>query len=337
MDYILRVNGRIKTGGPKAIFQLAECLGSFGRNVIICYDDEKSAEFFSDWSIYYFKSKALYLLLDNIGNIKNSVIILPESSLDEIKLFSINNKIWIYMLSLDNCLSFGVSTPTMDSKIRHFKNKILSIPKSIINKWAKVSKKIDLVLSQSSYANNFLSKSKYPIPYLYIGDFIDSDFNFKLANTPNKMISSKLKVSYNPSKGRLLFLIVRLLNKRITFIPIINIKPQDIGLFLVKTDCYVDFGGQPGKDRLPREALRAGIPSFQFERGAAINGTDFPCHTAYRLGIVDIFLFENKILNGLKMNSQVNFASRIAEVSSEKTIFYAKIEYLLKGLGDRYE
>ena len=335
LNFILRVNGAKKTGGPMAIFQLAECLISIGNKVTIWYDNDKCAIFFKDWHVRYINYDHEYLISKEVNKIENSIFILSETSIESLDFINLNNKIWMYMLSVDNCIIFGTTCSTFEGTLRVLKNCVLNLKNSYKYKWSSIKNRIDIVLSQSAYANNFLSTKSENIPYFYIGDFID----FRVENFNNiELLDSSytkkniIRVAYNPFKGRLLFKICKLFSKKIEFIPIIGIEPNNINTFLKTVDCFVDFGGQPGKDRLPREAIVAGIPAFQFRRGAAVNGSDFPCPAMYRLKLSDFYKLQKKIIIGLELNNKDIKSTRLSEIFLEKEAFYLRIKTLIRTL-----
>jgi hypothetical protein len=330
--FILRCNGMKKTGGPTATFQLAECLLFCGVNVIIWYDSIDAYKYFEDWHKKYLGEKSKYITTDEIHQYKNEIFILTESAFADVKSISIGNKIWVYMQSVDNCIVFGTTASRLEGTFRILKNCIKNLKDAYDNRWGIVRDRIEFIFSQSAYSNNFLSILNANIPYLYIGDFIDKEKYNKSLNKISELSNidnGKLKVAFNPSKGKILYKIARIFSKNITFIPIKNVNPDNILEFLSIADCYVDFGGQPGKDRLPREAILSGIPSFQFLRGAAVNGSDFPCPKTFRLNFYNVINFESMIQKGLRLNNEIIHAARISDILSEKDNFYSRVSHFV--------
>lgn len=328
-NFILRCNGMKKTGGPMATLQLAECLASFGAKVRLWYDSIEAYTYFQDWHIRYLGCDPQYTTTDKINDYENQIIILTETSFNDIEKIPLNNKIWVYMQSVDNCIIFGTTASRIEGTIRILKNCFKNFSMAYENRWGIVQKRIEFIFSQSAYSNNFLSKLDANIPYLYIGDFIDKGI-YKKKNKEDLYINTnKLRIVYNPSKGKILYKLSRLFSRNIEFIPIQGVKPDDILHFLSIADCYVDFGGQPGKDRLPREAILSGIPAFQFSRGAAVNGSDFPCPVNFRLNLFNCINFEAKIRKGIKLNNKAIHASRLSEILAEKANFYERVKNYL--------
>lgn len=330
MHFYLRINGRIKTGGPKAMYQLAQSFSNLGHDVTVVYDDEESYNFFLDWHVGFLNRGDNFVLSCDIGKIKHAFYVTTETAVSEIHYLDNTITVWLYMLSVDNCLIFGINPKTIEAKIRHLKNKFKYLPSSYKNRWRVISKKISLVLSQSAYANDFLSAAKPGVSYYYIGDYIDVKCSsYKIIDDSLK--NRKLQIAYNPAKGKLLFFLCKLLSGRnINFVPVKGISPEDLPSFFNKVDAYVDFGGQPGKDRLPREALLSGIPSFQFMRGAAINGSDFPCTSLFRLHYRHLFEFESHLRNVVCNYSKIMHFVRVSEIVAERELFDVRIKNLLK-------
>lgn len=326
-NLILRCNGMKKTGGPMATLQLAECLILCGVNIKIWYDNVEAYQYFKDWHNKYLGLNTEYLVSDQIKYYKNTIFILTESAFNDINKISTDNKIWVYMQSVDNCIIFGTVASRFEGSIRILKNCFINFKVSYSYRWSAIKDRIEFIFSQSAYSNNFLSKLNANIPYLYIGDFIDKHQYNKMLNfdTDLNCKNRNLRVAYNPFKGKILFKLAKFFSRKITFVPIQGVNSDDILEFLSLCDCYVDFGGQPGKDRLPREALLSGIPSFQFSRGAAVNGSDFPCPDTFRLKFLNVINFESKVRNGLCLNNKIIHAARLSDILSEKVNFYSRV------------
>ena len=52
---------------------------------------------------------------------------------------------------------------------------------------------------------------------------------------------------------------------------------------LSQAKVYIDFGGHPGKDRIPREAALCGCCVVTGRRGAAGNDVEVPINQSYKL------------------------------------------------------
>lgn len=327
MRIYVRINGKTKTGGPKALLQLAEILKLTENEVSIIYDNIESELIFREWHSSILGPTISSFTSDNIQP-KNSIIIFSETNFDIIKDDS--NRYWLYMLSIDNCNVLGFPPATFESKIRYYKNQFKNLPNSWNNRITKYSSRIELILTQSAYANDIIGKSRISIPYYYIGDYIDFSIRKTELSFPEKVKKLKdLKIAFNPKKGKFLsFIAKNLLSIKLT--PLENLKPEEIPVFLKSMDLYIDFGGQPGKDRIPREALANGIPVLIARRGSAVNGSDFPINSFAKFGIFKIIFLRKIIRAALEKNSTISMAVLRAEIDSEKQIMICKINSLLK-------
>jgi hypothetical protein len=329
MTYYLRINGSTLTGGPRAIFQLAEAIKFFDFNVNIIYDSHRAAKVFSTWQNDYLRNSN-YLLKDEILSLSsNDVVVLSETDLWEIDTWhSQGLRIWIYMLSVDNGISYGVSPITFEGRLRFLKNVLKNLPNSFNYRWTQIESKISLILTQSFYANEAIQRSGRMIPYYYIGDFI----SFKgEAPMPNRGISLTPRVVYNPKKGLFLFYLARLFNPKLIFKPIRGVDPDNMKEFMRSADVYVDFGGQPGKDRLPREALLFGLPVLLFRRGAASNASDFPGVGISFLALWEVIFLNRRIKSYLLLvagNIDILRAQRF-NINTEREVFYSRVKQVL--------
>ena len=64
-------------------------------------------------------------------------------------------------------------------------------------------------------------------------------------------------------------------------------REQVVGA-LKETLVYIDFGHQPGKDRVPREAIASEAVIFINDQGAGSNYLDYPLEDFYRFSMLDV-------------------------------------------------
>ena len=83
-------------------------------------------------------------------------------------------------------------------------------------------------------------------------------------------------VAVNPAKGADLMDRFRALCPDIEVRPIEGMGRDEVATFLNRATVFVDFGHQPGKDRLPREAASCGAVVFIRDTGAARFRQDYP-------------------------------------------------------------
>lgn len=325
--YIVKINGSIKTGGPLAMLQLASKLQKFKCDVILCFDSKSAERIFADW-VKELAINSQYITIENLNNYKKYCLIVTETDLKSLINLNWRGQILCYMLSIDNCIALGLKRLTFEARIRHAKNICLSFIRKSHIPWTTLTNKVDLFLSQSHYANEILSKSSDK-PVFYIGDYIEAaKLSYKKKDIHS--INKRLKICYNPKKGVFYFRLCKFFNRKIDFVPITNLNEIELIKLFHKCHAYVDFGSQPGKDRLPREAIGCGCPSFIMSSGAGLNFSDFPRSFIFRFKISQLPFLYTVIKNGIKnsiSNSNLNLV-RAMEVSVEEKEFEIRVSEL---------
>lgn len=311
------------------MFQLASSLKKFGSLISIVYDNSLSRSKFSEWHALYIGENSGSIEIKDLNDIDDGIFITSETAIQEINMVPRSVPIWVYQLSIDNCILFGVRPRGIDAKIRHLKNVFLRLPESVEFRWNKISPRIQLFLTQSHYANDFLTSYSNKTPYYYIGDYTEVEETAK--EPPRKNFSGrKLRIAYNPVKGRVLGNTARFFNSHvIEFVGIAGLSPEQLSELLGSVDAYVDFGGQPGKDRLPREALRLGVPVFLFRRGAAINGSDFPLSSVFKIEFVSVVNLRRIFEKGILQFEGLEKSLSLSRISLEKDLFDLRVKALL--------
>lgn len=90
---------------------------------------------------------------------------------------------------------------------------------------------------------------------------------------------------YNPRKG-LAFtekLIAACAGSGIEFLPLIGYSEPDLRRLYGECKLYMDFGGHPGRERMPREAAASGCVIVTGRRGSAGNELDMPLPPFYKI------------------------------------------------------
>ena len=160
---------------------------------------------------------------------------------------------------------------------------------------------------QSEYARQML-KSKGFDNVFFLSDYLNKYFieNQLLSlNTPKDNI-----VLYNPKKGLNFTKSIISHAKDINFVPIENMKREDVAKLLSKAKVYIDFGNHPGKDRLPREAAISGCCVITGKDGSAKYYEDVP--------IPDEFKIEAKIENIQSIVDKIRQCFENYEINSKK-------------------
>jgi hypothetical protein len=114
-------------------------------------------------------------------------------------------------------------------------------------------------------------------------DYLNATF---LRQARDRQVTPKRDiVTYNPKKGlEFTRQLMAASAGRLEWVPIENMTPAEVGDVLASAKVYVDFGGHPGRDRIPREAALAGCVVVTGTRGSAGNGVDIPIPAEFVIG-----------------------------------------------------
>lgn len=122
-------------------------------------------------------------------------------------------------------------------------------------------------LAQSFYAWQHLRD--HGVNATMVGDYIHPAFQ-------RLDIPRESWVAVNPAKGAELAHRFSALCPDVEVRPIEGMGREEVCYFLNHASAFIDFGHQPGKDRLPREAAASGCVVFVHDTGAARFRGDFP-------------------------------------------------------------
>lgn len=296
--YIM-VPANVATGGVEDTYQLAYDLRELYPVDVLLYYPSFSERHPVPDSYAHYNLPYTYEIEDS----KNNIFIIPETSTTRFdKLKKIRKVIW--WLSVDNYyLSYDYF---LQSKWKGKLNRWLwkhDLPFVFFNEDLK---KIKLHLAQSYYALSHL-RSK-GIEAKMLPDHINQEF------LDYKPTEKKNIVAYNPKKG---FAFTKKLieaSPDITFVPIINMKREQVVELLKSAKVYIDFGNHPGRDKIPREAAILGCCVITNKRGSAGFWEDVPIpfkttdiqfirdvikyyFDCYELGTKDFDLYRRRIRN----------------------------------------
>lgn len=250
--------GNSVSGGPELLHQLvSELVMNKVPASIVYYPGDKT------WS-----TPEPYLRYDcpierRVPDDKDIAVIVPEVATDLLNKFSLARRC-IWWLSVDNYSGNleGRHMATLLVK-RCISSRIMS-PKSTIH------------LCQSLYSKQFI-KRRFGVTGYPLSDYLSDEF----FSVGSPVIRQDI-VAYNPKKG------VRttnaIVNKAtgITFVPLVNMRRDQIRSALQKAKVYIDFGCHPGKDRIPREAAISGCVVIVGKRGSAKNDYDVGIPSDYK-------------------------------------------------------
>jgi hypothetical protein len=172
---------------------------------------------------------------------------------------------------------------------------------------------------QSDYAKIFLQTSG-AVQYHAMSDYTDQEFVHRSQIvSENPPIASRAKqICYFPNKGA--ELAARFIDGRgriaqkVEFVPIVNMSKMQVRDTLFNSPLYIDFGGHPGKDRVPREASIAGAVVLLHAAGAARHYADHPLAPEY--------LFTDEDVESGRLHRQVEEILREPEIHRKNQHLY---------------
>lgn len=160
--------------------------------------------------------------------------------------------------------------------------------KGRFTEWHRHDSIIHLV--QSEYARQFV-----------IGKGATNVFplNEYIPRMPKKLPKGErpIDVIYNPKKGiEYTKAIIERSGSQIKFQAIAQapgkqtgkLSPEQVQDMLTKSNVYIDFGGHPGMDRIPREAALAGCVIVTNRKGSAAFEQDVPIPSRYKIKDFDV-------------------------------------------------
>jgi len=289
--YIVAPAG-VATGGPELLHQL-------------CFHLRKNLGIES--YMYYYPIYKLNPVHENYIKYKNpyvkkivddrrNIIITPEifsSIMIMNKYRNIRKVIW--WLSVDN---FYLSM-ILEHKLNYFIEKtvnylskiffdkvIYDIEELMYKKFGKMNFSVIKILEnipyhfvQSHYAYVFLKNSNFQnVKIYFLSDYLNIDF----LKTKTDISKKENIVAYNPKKGYYFTQNIKIAASDIDFIPLENMKRDEVIETLQKAKLYIDFGKHPGKDRIPREAAILGCCVITGKRGSAAYFEDVPIPDEYK-------------------------------------------------------
>lgn len=229
------------TGGPEALHQLSNKLIELGiENVFMHYTPKKINAKAKNYNIY--KTKEISFIEDNPDNI----LIIPESMTFLVKKYPQSQKI-IWWLSVDFykiLMDYRIRKQSFFTKIFYKQNDkeyhLESLPN--VFHWA-----------QSFRSSLYLKNHKIPESQIdFVCDYINPSFVKEQEIV--KDFSNK-NILYNPKKGKKEIAELIKNSPNLNWIPIQNMNAEEIKNLMSKSLLYVDFGENPGRDKMLRESV----------------------------------------------------------------------------------
>ena len=149
-------------------------------------------------------------------------------------------------------------------------------------------------------------------------------------------------VAYNPAKGLpATQRVIRALDGLVTFQPVEALTHAETVELLKGSLIYLDLGGHPGRDRLPREAAVAGCVVLVGKRGSAANGIDIPIPDEYKLPVPWRFEKAGAVVRRIydviadPVAHQAPMKQIVQTVLHQESVFRQEVESLLAELQRR--
>ncbi|WP_027383689.1 hypothetical protein [Epilithonimonas caeni] len=257
------------TGGPEALHQLSNKLIELGvEDVFMRYIPKRTNAKAKNYNIY--KTKEIFFVEDNPDNI----LIIPESMTFLVKRFPKSQKIiwWLsvdfYRILMDHRIrkqSFLTKLfYKQDEKEYHFE------PFSNVFQWA-----------QSFRSGLYLKNHKVPENQIdFVCDYINPSF-LKNPDQIQKDLSNK-NILYNPKKGKKEIAELIKNSPELTWIPIQNMNAEEIKNLMAKSLLYVDFGENPGRDKMLRESVSQDCCIISGKNGSSLYYEDLKIPDDYK-------------------------------------------------------
>lgn len=247
----------IESGGPELAHQMCHRLNELGQSAYMYYiksNDINPQDVQASSKYIKYNTKHAY----NLADIEQaeSVVVFNEGATGLIPLISGCHKV-LWWMSVDNYL---VNTDGRDIAV--------------------LKREVELHLVQSKYAyeyvKNVIGADERRI--MYVSDYIGDIY---MTNVPE--ITRQNIALYNPKKGldRIKPIIERT-SSWLKWIPLLGLTEEDMVAYMHISKIYIDFGGHPGKDRIPREAAVCGCCVITNRRGSAGYYEDVPVPDKYK-------------------------------------------------------
>ncbi|KMQ67170.1 hypothetical protein ACM39_15465 [Chryseobacterium sp. FH2] len=309
------------TGGPEALHQLSNKLYQLDyKNVFMHYIPKRNNAKPKNYDIY--KTQEINTIEDSPENI----LIIPESMTFLIKKYPLSQKI-IWWLSVDFykiLMDYRIRKQSFFTKLfynqddreYHFEQ----LPN--VFQWA-----------QSYRSGVYLKQHHIPESKIdYVCDYINPIF-LENSQPIQKDLSNKT-ILYNPKKGKKEISGLIKNSPELTWIPIQNMNASQIKDLMAKSLLYVDFGENPGRDKMLRESVSQGCCIVSGRNGSSAYYEDLMIPEEYKFDFS-----ENKIPEILEKIKDVleNYPQHISQfkvykdvVLGEEALFEKKLKEIFR-------
>ncbi len=276
-DDVLIFCPEVKTGGPEALHQLGCQIARHGGTArMVYYAPFSRVEVDGDMLRCYADASPMprhfaqyhprVLTEARLG--PDTLIVFPEPLSGLAAESAVRYQRALWWLSLDNALPQNPGLMEENYRQRFFADEKL------------------VHFYQCDYVLSFLQENK-TARYHPLSDYTDQEFIHRsLIASENPPIGERgNRICFFPNKGAELaarFIDAQQrLKHRVDFVPIRGMSKAQVRDTLFNASIYIDFGGHPGKDRVPREAAVAGAAVLLHAAGAAKRFLDHPLPSEY--------------------------------------------------------
>lgn len=304
------------TGGPEALHQLADRLDKIGvKNVFMHYLPKRKNAKATNYSVY--KTREIASIEDH----PDTILIIPESMTFLIKKYPLSQKV-IWWLSVDFykiLMDYRIRKQSFFTKLfyqqkdkeYHFE----ALPN--VFQWA-----------QSYRSSVYLKNHGIPESQIdYVCDYINPSFT-ESESVIKKDLSDR-KVLYNPKKGKEEISLLIKNSPELNWVPIQNMNAEQIKDLMSQSLLYVDFGENPGRDKMLRESVSQDCCIISGKNGSSAYYEDLMIPDEYKFNFSPekIPAILNKIHCIFDNYSQhiVNFKTYKEVVLNEEAVFENKL------------
>jgi hypothetical protein len=258
------------SGGPEVLHQLGDCLNRHDRRAWMLYRPfGKAHEIPAEYSRYNVKPARLHDVEPG------DVVILPEVCASLVDRFPMA-QIYMWWLSVDFFFDEAAHTPPLG---------ILGARALVKSQLTTMRERVACHLYQSEYARQFLESASLG-PAVRLADYLADEY--VAAASKSRQKPREDLVVFNPAKGRkrtkaILRALDRSGGRKPQIVPIKGMTRDEVCDLLGRAKLYLDFGGHPGKDRIPREAAALGACVLVNRRGSAANPVDVPISPNFKV------------------------------------------------------
>lgn len=309
------------TGGPEALHQLADRLDKIGvKNVFMHYLPKRRNAKATNYSVYKTRE------IDAVEDHPDTIIIIPESMTFLIKRYPLSQKV-IWWLSVDFykiLMDYRIRKQSVFTKLFYQQKDKEYYFEALPNvfQWA-----------QSYRSSVYLKKHGIPESQIdYVCDYINPSF------TENKnLIKKDLRdrtILYNPKKGKDEISLLIKNSPELNWVPIQNMNAEQIKDLMSKSLLYVDFGENPGRDKMLRESVSQDCCIISGKNGSSEYYEDLMIPEEYKFNFSPekIPAILNKIHCVFDNYSQhiVNFKTYKEVVLNEEAVFENKLKEIFR-------